>query len=47
MKENEAQISNQLEVPLGFFIRNLCPDLAFFALKLKKKNQTKAIKQKS
>ena len=45
MKENEAQISKkQPEVPIGILMRNICPDLSFFGLRLNAKNQSKAIK---
>ena len=43
--QNEAQISKSFIVPLGIQLRNLCPDLAFFALKMNSKNQSKAVKE--
>ncbi len=42
--ENEAQISTSWIVPIGIQLRNLCPDLAFFALVNNSKNQSKAVK---
>jgi hypothetical protein len=47
MEENEAQISNQLSVPVGIVLRNLCPDLVFLGLRFYKKNQVDALKKAS
>lgn len=44
-KENEAQISRSIIVPIGIQLRNLCPDLAFSALVWNSKNQSKAVKE--